>query len=173
MLSNVPNPFVSIGIREPSALSNRGAAYVARFEGFRSMPYNDAANNATIGFGHLLHYGPVTAADVALFQKRLTRGRALQMLRRDALIAAASVRKYINTPLSQPQFDALTDFAYNCGPYCLHGTEVAHLVNLRKFAELRAALAVWDRGSNGIVIPGLEARRLSEWKLFATGNYRA
>ncbi len=35
-------------------------------EGFRAQPYNDAASppNATIGYGHKLHPGPVTQADL-------------------------------------------------------------------------------------------------------------
>jgi GH24 family phage-related lysozyme (muramidase) len=48
-----------------SQLSVRGAHFIDRFEGWRDTPYNNAANNATIGFGHLIHTGPVTAHDRA------------------------------------------------------------------------------------------------------------
>ena len=46
--------------RAPHALyASAEAELIARFEGFVARPYNDAAGHATIGFGHLLHRGPV------------------------------------------------------------------------------------------------------------------
>jgi GH24 family phage-related lysozyme (muramidase) len=44
-------------------LSERGAHFIGRFEGWRNKPYNDPTGNATIGFGHLIHMGPVTVHD--------------------------------------------------------------------------------------------------------------
>jgi GH24 family phage-related lysozyme (muramidase) len=46
-----------------SQLSDRGAEFIGRFEGWRDQPYNDVANNATIGYGHLIHQGPVSSHD--------------------------------------------------------------------------------------------------------------
>jgi GH24 family phage-related lysozyme (muramidase) len=40
-----------------------GLHLIAGFEGFVDRPYNDSAGNATIGYGHLIHRGPVTLAD--------------------------------------------------------------------------------------------------------------
>lgn len=165
------NPLVVIGIKEPSQLSARGAKFVARFEGFVATPYNDPDGNATIGFGHLLHRGNVDAQDHKDWPVKITVAHGLSMLRHDAAIASASVRRYITTHLTQPQFDALCDFAYNCGPYALHGSMVASVVNARAFAHVRAELAEWDHGSHGFVIPGLETRRDAEARLFLTGKY--
>jgi GH24 family phage-related lysozyme (muramidase) len=38
--------------------------FIAGFEGWRSYPYNDRAGPETIGFGYLLHRGPVTEHDL-------------------------------------------------------------------------------------------------------------
>lgn len=42
-------------------LSDKGIRFIARFEGFRSGLYNDAAGNCTIGYGHL-NQGPWSAS---------------------------------------------------------------------------------------------------------------
>ena len=48
-------------VLHPDAISHAGLLLIARFEGFLGSPYNDADTppNATIGFGHMLHHGPV------------------------------------------------------------------------------------------------------------------
>jgi GH24 family phage-related lysozyme (muramidase) len=48
----------------PSRLSKKGAAFIGRFEGLRLKPYNDPVGNATVGYGHLIHHGPVTELDL-------------------------------------------------------------------------------------------------------------
>ena len=37
-----------------------------KWEGFKPKAYNDIANNATIGYGTLLHMGPITEAEKKL-----------------------------------------------------------------------------------------------------------
>src|SRR5258708_34805826 len=49
--------------RNMSQLSERGAQFIGHFEGWVPAAYNDPTNNATIGYGHLIHMVPVTAHD--------------------------------------------------------------------------------------------------------------
>ena len=51
------------------SLSKGGTLFIASFEGYRPKAYNDGADppNATIGYGHLLHPGAVSAADEKLY----------------------------------------------------------------------------------------------------------
>lgn len=109
-------------------ISARGLALIGKWEGTYLRPYNDPAGHATVGIGHLLHYGPVTAADRCGVwvkgQKQpgvLTVQEAWKLLKRDlrrpgsyeAAVRALTRRGVI---LRQPQFDALVSFVYNCGP---------------------------------------------------------
>lgn len=48
---------------QADAVSMKTTRFVATFEGFLTCPYNDPAGHATIGYGHLLHYGGVTKKD--------------------------------------------------------------------------------------------------------------
>jgi hypothetical protein len=41
-----------------SRLSQKGAAFIAHFEGLKLKLYNDPVGHATIGVGHLVHRGP-------------------------------------------------------------------------------------------------------------------
>ena len=109
--------------RKPAAptnatdVSEKGLEFIGRFEGFRDMPYNDAAvpPNATIGYGHMIHRGPVTVNDRIRYKKGITQANALTLLRADAALAVYAVRRYCKVPLTQPQFDALVSFTFNCG----------------------------------------------------------
>lgn len=148
-------------------LSKRGAIFIEHWEGFRALPYNDAANNATIGIGHLLHYGPVTAEDEKL---ELTNAQALVLLQKDAAIAARAVKEYIHIRLTQTQKDALISFVYNCGTHSLDRTNVQNCVNARNFSAVPSALDQWVH-AGGEVLQGLVNRRAAEGRLFLHGTY--
>lgn len=160
--------------------SQLGASFVGAFEGFRAEPYNDAAGHATIGYGHLIAYASV---DAAIREKwgTITRAQGIELLQRDAHVALAGVREYVRVALTQAQTDALVSFAYNCGPGALAGV-VGNAVNSKPRAWLPAsrrvawhrrvtdALMLWDH-AGGVVLAGLERRRLAEARLFETGRY--
>ena len=79
-------------------LSTRGAHFIGRFEGWRDKPYNDAADNATIGFGHLIHMGPVTPHDVSEWGTT-TMDHGIKLLQSDASIAETAIDHYITRAL--------------------------------------------------------------------------
>jgi lysozyme len=86
-----------------------------RFEGFVPTPYNDAAGHATIGYGHLIHLGPVTDADRKRWG-RITRDQGIALLRKDAQVAADAVYRLVRPRImSQSRFDALVSFVFNVG----------------------------------------------------------
>lgn len=165
-------------------LSPYGTEFVAAFEGFVPHVYNDAASppNATIGFGHLIHRGPVTAEDLANWRGGITRQNALTLLRRDATRAVMAVHQFVDVKLSQPQFDALCSFAFNCGPGALQLSSVRKAVNSKPrldltfrenadwFRRVEDGLLLWDH-AGGVVLAGLERRRLAEARLFEIGKY--
>ena len=70
-----------------SQLSERGAQFIGHFEGWKPAPYNDPTNNATIGFGHLIHMGPVSAHDKTEWGT-LSQADGIHLLQQDAALAS-------------------------------------------------------------------------------------
>jgi GH24 family phage-related lysozyme (muramidase) len=150
-------------MNEQLRLSERGARFIADFEGCVLHPYNDPWN-ATIGIGHLIHYGRVTSADIRRYQ-HFTYQDAIELLRLDVRHVEQRTRALIRTQLNQNQWDALISLVFNCGPLILRGT-VGLLINRREFWGAADAWQAWDHGNGGILLPGLQRRRQAERKLF-------
>jgi GH24 family phage-related lysozyme (muramidase) len=159
----------AIRIRRPASkfrLSAKGLEFIARFEGFRSHPYNDAAGYATVGYGHLLRYGPVRPSDLPISVRE-----AVALLRKDVHKSADAVRA-LPVKLKQHEFDALVSAVFNLGPGVLDkGRSLGDAVRSGKFRRVPAALKLYDK-AGGRVLAGLLARRTAEGRMFATGRYR-
>jgi RHS repeat-associated protein len=148
-------------------LSLNGLKLIAGFEGFSAMPYNDVANNATIGYGHLLHHGPVTDAEYFMFWPGMgiTEEEGLQILKKDAKCAENTVNKLVKNPLTQNQFDALVSFTYNMGIGNFRNSTLLQVINSGKNADVASELMRWIN-ADGVVYRGLENRRTQEAILF-------
>jgi GH24 family phage-related lysozyme (muramidase) len=146
-------------------LSKRGLQMIAGFEGFRARAYNDPADppNATIGFGHMLHRGPITHADWKLIW---TREHALKVLRKDAKWAEDCVRRHVKVKLNQDQFDALVSFAFNCGCNAFLTSTLRRKLNAGNYAAVPAELMRWTKAGNR-ELEGLKIRRAHEARLFS------
>jgi lysozyme len=145
-------------------LSREGAELIAHFEGFVPRPYDDAAGHATIGFGHLLHHGCVTAADRGHWGT-ITRERGLELLAQDARDAERAVAEAVKVPLSQEQFDALVSFTFNVGTGAFRTSTLLRLLNAGDRAGAADELLRWSR-AGGRVLEGLLRRRRAERDLF-------
>lgn len=146
------------------SLSAAGLDLIARSEGFVATVYDDAAGHATIGYGHLLHLGPATAEDRAKWGT-ITDARAREILRDDAKQAQASVRRLVNVPLAQGEFDALVDFAFNLGGGNLESSTLLRLLNAGDRDGAAGQFAKWNK-AGGKVLRGLVERRLAEERMF-------
>jgi len=155
---------------KPPRLSQRGAEFVARFEGCVLRMYNDPANHATIGVGHLIHLGPINGREPAEFRHGITRKRALELLMGDAGKASRSVRRLIKVPLNQQQLDALVSFTFNCGEGALASSTLRKRLNRREYEAVPSELNKWVL-SGGRKLPGLVRRRKAEGALFRRGRY--
>ena len=89
-------------------LSAAGRAVDEKSEGFRSRAYRDIAGLATIGYGHKIR--PNEA-----FPPEITEQKAEALLQGDVSEAEQAVIRLVKVPLTQGQFDALVDFAFNLG----------------------------------------------------------
>jgi lysozyme len=156
----------------PTHMSARGIEFIASFEGFRGRLYNDpaAGHHCTIGFGHLVHHGPCNGSEPKEFRRGITREQALALLRRDVASAASAVRRYINVPLRQNEFDALSSFAFNLGGGALRDSTLRRKLNAGDHGAVPGQLLRWVHAGGG-PIAGLVRRRRAEGQLFTHGKY--
>lgn len=143
-------------------VSERGASFVKRFEGFGGnppgSPYRDAVGVWTIGYGHTKGVGPNSP--------RLTEPQAAALLRRDLDQHYGSAVRALRIPLNQNQFDALTSFVYNVGPGGIDAsTRVGQALRRRQYDAAADALLAWDK-AGGRRLLGLTRRRQAERALF-------
>jgi lysozyme len=143
-------------------MSAKGLAFLSNEEGLRTAPYNDSAGHATVGVGHLLHRGRVTAADRASF-RGFTRADAVRLLRRDAASRERAVSRLVHVPVNQNEFDALVSLVFNIGEGSrgFGGSTVLRKLNSGDRRGAADAFLMWRIGG-----PGLIFRRRRERALF-------
>jgi GH24 family phage-related lysozyme (muramidase) len=151
-------------------LSDQGAQFIGRFEGFRAELYDDPAGHCTIGYGHLVHRGKCDGSEPAEFKKGITKKRALKLLQEDAASAAAAVEAKVTVPLNQQQFDALVSFVFNLGVGNFSSSTLLKVLNKKKYDEVPEQLDRWVL-AGGKRLQGLVNRRKAEGVLFTTGDY--
>ena len=164
-VGSVTTDFAVIGALGANELSENGLQFIAQWEAFVATPYNDAANNATIGYGHLMHYGPVTEADTQQYPNGISQNQAMGLLRQDAAVAEAAVRDNVAVALNQHQFDALTSFTFNVGVGAFRNSTLLREVNAGNFDAVPGQMGRWVN-AGGRRLRGLENRRAAEGALF-------
>lgn len=133
-------------------LSSQGLELLKKFEGLRLVAYWDV-NGYSIGYGH-------HGADVSEGMK-ITQKEAEAFLKKDV----AKFEKAVNAlkyDFNQNQFDALVDFAYNCG---VGNLKKLTADNTRTINEISGKIPAYCK-ANGVALAGLVNRRRAEKKLF-------
>ncbi len=127
-----------------------------------SHPYICPSGKATIGYG-ATHYPDGTA--VYLTDPPISEEMASIML--DAMLGdyGIQVEKLLSVDVTQGQFDALVDFAYNCGLNNLRSSTLLKYVNDGNFDAAAREFCKWDH-AGGKVMTGLTHRRETEKALF-------
>lgn len=145
------------------SLNQAGVDLILFYEGFEPLPYDDPANNCTVGYGELLHLGPCTPWDLQVLP--LTKAQARD---RFLLIVTPYYDEVVaDCPgLNENQYAALTSLCYNIGRkgFRLSSVRAAVVAGGDVCAELFQVI----HGSDGLVYPGLVARREKECVLFST-----
>lgn len=107
----------------------------------------------TIGYGHT---GGVKIGQV------ITEKAALELLAQDLIPAEKAVNEGVKVPLTQPQFDALVSFVFNCGASAFLKSTLLKKINAKApAADIQAQFMRWNR-DNGTVLAGLTKRRRAE-----------
>jgi lysozyme len=147
-------------------ISNVGLNLIKSEEGFKSKLYTCPADDATIGYGHLVHHGPVCgAASEASFGGGITEQQATDLLRQDVSYAEHAVEHLVKVTLTQGQYDALVSFTYNEGAERLQSSTLLKMLNAGDYAGAAAQFGVWVYGG-GVKLPGLVTRREAERIMF-------
>lgn len=135
-------------------ISAAGLELIKRFEGCCLVAYWDV-NWYSIGYGH-------HSVDIVKGQK-ITQEEADAFLAKDV----AKFEKAVNGlkyDFNQNQFDALVDFAYNCGAGNLLKLTAN---NTRTIKEISHKITAYCK-AGGVALPGLLNRRRAEQALFNT-----
>lgn len=126
------------------------------------MLYNDPAGNATVGYGHLVHMGPIDGRpSEAPFKDGCSELQAELLLADDMTFHASQMEKWIKVDLTQGQYDALADFVYNLGIGKFSSSTLLESVNAGSWTDAVAQLKLWVHGG-GQILPGLVKRRAAE-----------
>ena len=135
---------------------------IRQFEGFSAKPYKCPADVWTIGYGSTRYADgrAVTSSDPNITEQS---AGALVLATLGAYESA--VNDSVNVPLSQNEFDALVDFAYNVGAGNLRTSTLLKKLNSGDRAGAADEFLKWNKGG-GKVLPGLVRRREAERKLF-------
>lgn len=113
-------------------LNTDGAVSIANYEKLSLTVYDKDSNNgqnATIGFGHLLHKGAITVGDL----QSISFDQAIKYLASDILEAERALNQKIENMgltgrFGTSQYFALVDMAYNAGPGSVSNPTITHQV---------------------------------------------
>ena len=151
----------------PKSISDQGLNLIKKFEGLHKLdddgmvvPYRCPANVLTIGFGHTKGVKK---------NMRITKQEAEDLLRDDMKIYEAEVKRLVDVPLTQFQFDALVSFVYNLGAANFGSSTLLRKLNSGDYAAVPAQFMRWNKARvNGKLQPltGLTRRRSAEAALF-------
>ena len=139
-------------------LSAAGLDLLKRSEGFRPTVYLDINGYRTIGYGHRV-------VPPQAFPQGIDDAQATAILESDVRTAEAAVLRLVTVPLTQGQFDALTDFTFNLGAGRLAESTLLKLLNQGRYQDAAQQLLRWDIAA-GEQNAGLRARREAELQLW-------
>jgi len=140
--------------------SKDGLHLTEGFEGVRLAAYPDPATGGdpwTIGYGHT---GPEVHSGMTITQEQ-----AENYLAEDVKKAEADVNARLNVEVTQNEFDALVDFAFNCGCGNLNNSTLLKKLNAGDYEGAAQEFLKWDMAA-GHHMAGLLRRRQAEELLF-------
>lgn len=152
----------------PDTVSQSGINIVKKFEGLHKVTdsgdvraYRCPAGKWTIGYGH---------TKGVRSGMRATPAQCEEFLVEDLNEAGAIVRRYVNVPLSQNQYDALVSFVFNLGGGNFQSSTLLKKLNKGLYDEVPAQILRWNKARvDGVLteLRGLTRRRTAEAALFS------
>lgn len=134
-----------------TTVSEKCIRLIEQFEGLYTDAYKCPAGVPTIGLGST-YYEDGTRVKLG---DKITKERAYQLLRNTLKQYEREVDSFTRDDISQAQFDALVDFAYNCGSANLKSSSLLRKANANpNDPTIRNSFMAWvfagDGTKNGI-----------------------
>lgn len=134
------------------SLSATALIGIAVHEGYRGTAYDDGVGVQTVGFGST---SGVKRGDTTTVE------RALIRLGADVQAHEAGIRKCLDMPLAQREWDAAVSLSFNVGVNAFCGSTVVKRWRAGDYAGGCDAFLMWNK-AGGRVLPGLVKRREAE-----------
>lgn len=135
--------------------------FIKSHEGCRLTSYRDPAGVWTVGYGATR----LASGNPVMRNVRITQEQADDLLKSELERLRGVLAQYIRVPVTEGQFIALLDFAYNCGEGALRRSTLLKLFNAGKVVNAGYEFKRWVR-AGGNELPGLVRRREAEKELF-------
>lgn len=135
--------------------------FIKSNEGCRLTSYRDPAGVWTVGYGSTR----LASGNPVMRNVRITQEQADDLLTSELERLRGTLAQYIRVPVTEGQFIALIDFAYNCGEGSLRRSTLLKLLNAGKVVNAGYEFRRWTR-AGGKELPGLVRRREAEKKIF-------
>lgn len=174
-----PSPPLPSGGRQPIAscrLSDKGLEFIKGFEEYIHIA-KDVAGKCTIGYGHQISTQSCatirTKPEFAPYADGISEPQALAYLKVDKELAERAVRKRVQVPLYQHEYDALVSLIFSLGSEPSAFDKCPSLIaklNTRDYVGCCDEFADITK-SGGNVMLGLVARRKAEMNMFHNNVY--
>ena len=136
-----------------------GLEFLKSWEVYEGRPYDDGYGYITWGYGHCRKGNePIP--------EYVPKDEALEILARDVGTAERAVLRYINVPLEDGQFNAVTSLTFNAGGGALQRSRIRMLLNRGEYEDAAEMFPKSFITSNGIKSRGLLRRRIAEAQMF-------
>jgi lysozyme len=144
-------------------ISPAGLALIKKWEGWYPKAYKDPVGVWTIGYGTI---GPEARPG-----RTITKATGEKLLQAELEKDQETVKRLVDVPLNQYQFDALVSFVYNLGSGNFSRSTLRKLLNRGNYIGAAGQFIRWnkarDRATNKyITLNGLTNRRNDEAALF-------
>lgn len=129
---------------------------IKKYEGFSARPYKCPAGVLTIGYGRTINVKPY---DITSEEAETV------WLSKYVKTIADQILAVVKIELNNNQICALIDFVYNLGIGNFKSSTMLRKINQGDFSAAANELLRWNK-AGGIVLKGLENRRIAERMLF-------
>jgi GH24 family phage-related lysozyme (muramidase) len=149
------------------SLSDEGYSLLEKLEGYSPDLYSLNDGGYTIGFGFFVPY-----TEGAKWRKGITIEEAERLIQQKVPAYEDQVKQYVNVPLTQSEFDALTMLAYNLGGFSKATSIINDINNQADFDKIQSDWKRFVHSKAPNVSKGLMNRRKDELKVKETSNYQ-
>ena len=166
-------------VENNNGISDKGAEFIASWEGFYSKAYADPYYGASVKDYWTIGFGTCYCSNPSAFPNGLnstcTRQEALKWLKEEADKCYNKIKTDLTNKgifLSSHQMDALSSFSFNCGVNALFGSSLYRYIiqGGTDANKIKTYFRMWNK-ANGQVSKGLDRRRIAEAEMFSYGVY--